>query len=287
MASPAERARRLWRRYGPAGVWRWARGSARRWRGARNFARKLWRDSTVIVRRRKRTREEIIKRLHHLRDRLVALDKLRIETRREIERAKRDGDAEEVERLRAKLDRVNDKDRALRKEQEGKRARRERNIAAAHQSIETRKWAFKARTIYARKFRRARRREQETGEVQYESWMANGHEGWNLTDRAKRLLAVAVVSFGLACTSITRSWGTGSHHEEVPTRGFDCAGARMTEFQRALRYGQIEGYAITDLLELFGPDNAACADNGQPYSMTEGSGIETLHDDHTHAFVYG
>jgi hypothetical protein len=145
------------------------------------------------------------------------------------------------------------------------------------------KWGVKRRTTLRAKIKRAKAERSP----QWQDWMANGHEGYNLTDRAKKLGAIAVVAYDLVITSITRSWGTGSHHESVPTRGFDCAGARMTEFQQDLRYGRIEGFELGDLLELFGPDNAACADNGAPYSMAEGSGIEQLHDNHTHAFVYG
>lgn len=117
-------------------------------------------------------------------------------------------------------------------------------------------------------------------------WQANGHEWSYLTDRAKQLLAIAVVNYDLVCTSIYRTWGTGSFHERKPTHGFDCAGSRMVEFQRDLRYGRIPGFALGDLLELFGPDNAACADNGAPYVMSEGSANENLHDNHVHAFVY-
>lgn len=114
----------------------------------------------------------------------------------------------------------------------------------------------------------------------------NGHEWWNLTPAAKQLLAFAVEDYGLVCTSITRDWGTGSHHEEIPTRGFDAAGVRMVEFQRDLRYGRIKGYPLSTLLELFGPDNAACADNGAATTLPEGSPNEELHDNHVHAFVY-
>jgi hypothetical protein len=145
------------------------------------------------------------------------------------------------------------------------------------------RWSVVKRTTVRRKLRKARQERKPKPEP----WQANGHEWWNLTDRAKQLLAIAVVSYDLACTSITRNWGTGSHHEYVPTRGFDCAGGRMTEFQRDLRYGRVEGFGLGDLLELFGPDNAACADNGAPYVMAEGSANENLHDNHVHAFVYG
>jgi len=144
------------------------------------------------------------------------------------------------------------------------------------------KWGAKRQTVLRRKLHEAKQEQSPTPAA----WQANGHEWHNLTDNAKRLLAVAVVAYDCYCTSITRDWGTGSHHEDVPTRGFDCAGARMTDFQRDLRYGRINGYSLGDLLELFGPDNAACADNGLPYSMAEGSGIEQLHDNHSHAFVY-
>jgi hypothetical protein len=163
---------------------------------------------------------------------------------------------------------------------------KKRRYARSKHRLERAKfWAAK-RTVYREKWQKAKERLETHGQAVYEPWMANGHEGYNLTSRAKELLVVAVIRYGLTCTSITRSWGTGSFHERIPTQGFDCAGARMVEFQRDLRAGRIGGYSIGDLLELFGPDNAACADNGAPYSMSEGSGIETLHDTHVHVFVY-
>jgi len=148
-------------------------------------------------------------------------------------------------------------------------------------------WNTKRITVLRRKLEKAREERDENNPPAPQSWHGNGHEWHNLTWNAKQLLAIAVVDYGLYCTSITRGWGTGSFHEDVPTRGFDCGGSRMVAFQQDLRYGRIEGYSLGDLLELFGPDNGACADNGNAYSMAEGSGLETLHDNHVHAFVYG
>ena len=146
-------------------------------------------------------------------------------------------------------------------------------------------WNLKRITILRRKLKKAQAEAQNNPPTP-QPWHGNGHEWHNLTWNAKVLLAISVVDYGNYCTSITRNWGTGSHHESIPTRGFDCAGAGMTRFQQDLRYGRIEGFSLGDLLELYGPDNAACADNGWPTTMPEGSSNETLHDNHTHAFVY-
>lgn len=146
-------------------------------------------------------------------------------------------------------------------------------------------WNTKRITTLRRKLKKAQA-EAETAAPTPQPWHGNGHEWHNLTWNAKQLLAIAVVRYGCYCTSITRSWGTGSHHESVPTRGFDCGGSRMTTFQTDLRYGKIEGYPLGELLELYGPINSACADNGIGIVMAEGSGNEQLHDNHVHSFVY-
>jgi hypothetical protein len=148
-------------------------------------------------------------------------------------------------------------------------------------------WNTKRITVLKRKLKKAKDEAAQGATPAPQSWHGNGHEWHNLTWNAKQLLAIAVVNYGCYCTSITRSWGTGSHHESVPTRGFDCGGSRMTTFQSDLRYGKIEGYPLGELLELYGPINAACADNGVGVVMAEGSGNESLHDNHVHAFVYG
>lgn len=142
------------------------------------------------------------------------------------------------------------------------------------------KFGVKRVTVLRKKIKEAKKQKHP----KFEPWMANGHEYWNLTEVAKSALAVAVVHYGLTCTSITRNWGTGSFHEQVPTRGFDCAGARMVEFQIALYNGNILDIQMGDILELFGPSNVHCIDNGRPAPQAEGSPNETLHDTHDHCF---
>lgn len=200
------------------------------------------------------------------------------ERREEDARAAREREVaaqKDLDREREAIKGEREKIKALRKERQHANER----VRILAQQI---KWWVKRRTILRKKIKRAKARR----EPKFEPWMANGHEYWNLTPRAQKLLAIAVVHYGLVCTSITRNWGTGSFHERVPTRGFDCAGKRMTEFQRDLYFEEIKGIEVEDILELFGPDNFACVDNGVRMTMAEGSGLETLHDNHVHIFLY-
>jgi hypothetical protein len=196
------------------------------------------------------------------------------EIHKELERESPDRDR--INKLRERVEELSE-----RAEASGKKAR---HHGTRIENLTSRiRWALARRTNLRKRIERKRAER----DPRPESWMANGHEFYNLTPKAKDLLAVAVIKYGLVCTSITRSWGTGSYHEDTPTHGFDCAGGRMITFQNDLRYGKIEGFPLGSILELFGPDNSACADNGAPYYLSEGSGLEQLHDNHVHAFVYG
>jgi hypothetical protein len=229
-----------------------------RLRGSEREEQRRKREQAESARRaRRRERERVFKEIHQ-----------------ELERESPDRDR--INRLRERVEELSE-----RAEASGRKARhhdtRVENLTSRI------RWALRRRTNLRKRIERKRAER----DPRPEPWMANGHEFYNLTPKAKDLLAIAVTKYGLACTSITRSWGTGSYHEDVPTHVFDCAGGRMIQFQNDLRYGKIEGFPLSSLLELFGPDNSACADNGAPYYMAEGSGLEQLHDNHVHAGTYG
>lgn len=116
----------------------------------------------------------------------------------------------------------------------------------------------------------------------FENSMTGSHEWWTLTPSAKAAVAIGVQVFGLWVSSTFRPETPGSHHGEDPTRGADLAGEweNMIAFQRWLYHNHLGA-----ILELFGPDNRLCADNGKPYPLSEGSFLEDLHDTHDHAFI--
>jgi hypothetical protein len=116
----------------------------------------------------------------------------------------------------------------------------------------------------------------------FENSMTGSHEYWTLTPAAKAAIAIGVIRFGLWVSSTYRPETPGSHHAEDPTRGADLAGEwdSMIAYQRWLYRNHLGA-----MLELYGPHNTLCADNGQPAPQAEGSFNENLHDSHDHVFL--
>jgi hypothetical protein len=130
----------------------------------------------------------------------------------------------------------------------------------------------------------SRRRKLGAGKVDvsdFRNEMTGSHEYWTLTPAAKAAIAIGVLRFGLWVSSTHRPETPGSHHAEDPTRGGDLAGEwdDMIRYQRWLYRNHLSA-----LLELYGPDNQLCADNGDPAPQAEGSFNENLHDSHDHVF---
>jgi hypothetical protein len=131
----------------------------------------------------------------------------------------------------------------------------------------------------------ARRRKLSAGKIDagdFRKSMTGSHEFHTLTNSAKAVIAIGVLKFGLWTSSTFRPETPGSHHAEDPTRGADLAGEwdAMVAFQRWLFENHLHA-----ILELYGPDNGLCADNGAPAPQAEGSFNEDLHDSHDHAFI--
>lgn len=155
---------------------------------------------------------------------------------------------------------------------------------AEHLPRRVRFWAAK-KTVYRRKWKRAKKRLEQDGKVGWEDWMANGRS-LNFTAAAKAEAAIAVVRFGLTVTSTYRATvipqsNPNSYHgpNVSPGKAVDVAGGRMTDYQRDV-YSRRRGDG--GLLELFGPDNGANLKYGQPISLGEGTFLEQLHDSHVH-----
>jgi hypothetical protein len=131
----------------------------------------------------------------------------------------------------------------------------------------------------------SRRRKLSAGKVDasdFKNEMTGSHEFHTLTRSAKAVVAIGILKFRLWVSSTYRPETPGSHHAENPTRGADLAGEwdDMVRFQRWLYENHLE-----HILELYGPDNQLCADNGVPAPQAEGSFNENLHDSHDHAFI--
>jgi hypothetical protein len=126
------------------------------------------------------------------------------------------------------------------------------------------------------------RRRDRVNVSNFNKEMTGLHEHWTLTPAAKAVVAIGVLKFGLWVSSTFRPETPGSHHAEDPTRGADLAGEwdDMVRFQRWLYENH-----LPHILELYGPDNRLCADNGRPAPQAEGSFNENLHDSHDHAFI--
>lgn len=160
-------------------------------------------------------------------------------------------------------------------------AKSKRNKAYATLKRSNAKLRFwtKKKTIYRKKLKAAKAKANPV----YESWMANGYDD-NITDGAKKFVAIGVVKFGCTVTSLRRTYvpaggSPTSWHLTDPGRAADLAGARMGRFQ-AYMYKGHQGDA--NCLELFGPVNDKCLKYGSAMVLIEGDALETLHDSHVH-----
>jgi hypothetical protein len=146
----------------------------------------------------------------------------------------------------------------------------------------------KKHTIYRRKYRAALKRQRERKKPKWEPWMANGRNA-NVNAAVKREVAIAVVKFGCAVSSLYRATvipqsNPNSYHgpNVNPGKAGDLVGGGMLAYQRDF-YKRRKGDPRA--LELFGPANSLWLKNGQPTSGAEGSFLEQLHDSHTHIAV--
>lgn len=153
-----------------------------------------------------------------------------------------------------------------------------------HLSERVKFWAAK-KTIYRRRWRRAKKHLNQTGKAKWEDWMANGHPT-NIVPAVKDELAIAVVKFGCVVTSTYRAYvipqsNPNSYHgpNVSPGKAGDVAGAKMVAYQEDV-YARRQG--DSNLLELFGPRNDRCLKYGQPLTLGEGTFLENLHDSHVH-----
>lgn len=127
------------------------------------------------------------------------------------------------------------------------------------------------------------------------SWddrMLNGHPG-NVTMAVKREVMRGVAA-GLVVTSTTDGVHTRTslHYPWIGGKGRAVDLGLLsrqvgTRRGRALlvRHQRRCARHPERYLEVFGPDNRACVKNRQPIVLTEGTGLEDLHDNHLHLGV--
>lgn len=166
-------------------------------------------------------------------------------------------------------------------------ARKKQQDAREHHRYNRAKFWAKKKTVYRRKWRRAKKHLAETGEAVWEDWMANGHP-LNFSRAAKAEAAIGVLQYGLTVTSTWRatvlpqSNPASFHGPNVnPGKAVDLAGPwdKMVEYQGGV-FNRRKG--DPKLLELFGPANALWLKYGQPTTGAEGTFLEDLHDSHVH-----
>jgi hypothetical protein len=282
------RLQRIHQREGLGGVWRATIGrGVKGWKTAVKWAGWNVRVASYMLGRAKRKREAAVEDLHRLADEIVDEHTKREKARAEIERELKRPDPNQikVDRLRREVrDRTAHIGR-LRKRVGEKRTQKAKAIAAAHHAAQRRKWAVKARTIYRRRLKKAKQRAEETGKAEWEPWMANGANA-NVVQAVKDEVAIAVVQFGCAVSSLWRSVvipqsNPSSYHgpNVNPGKAGDLVGDRMDEYQKDVHERR---RGDPDLLESFGPINGLCLKNGVPISLAEGTFLEQLHDSHEH-----
>lgn len=136
-------------------------------------------------------------------------------------------------------------------------------------------WSIKRRTILRKKIKKAKQ-----ASPRFEVWMANGCPTAGVHPKVLMLIAIGVVQFDLTCTATTN--GTHSpgsrHYSGLASDLASWTMSRMTAFQSYL-WNQSK----QPLYELIGPTNNQIILGGGRTALSEGSALETQHDNHTHA----
>jgi peptidoglycan hydrolase CwlO-like protein len=282
--------RRIYENQGAGGLWRWAKGhGAKRWHALTKWTKDRIRHLTLHLTATQKKREIASELIHQLADEITDAQHKRHEIKKNIEEAQSSptpNDAR-IEALRAKLAENNKHIESLHERLHSREVEKNKLLKHIDEVRSQRKWALKAHTIYRKKLREARKhaqqQQQPSGQPQYQSWMANGHDDY-VTQGVKNFIARGVVNYGLVCTSMRRTYvppggSTTSYHLQSPGKAGDIAGSRMTEFQLS-EYNRNHGYS--GCLELFGPDNAHNLKYGNTLYLAEGTALENLHDTHVH-----
>jgi hypothetical protein len=163
-------------------------------------------------------------------------------------------------------------------------ARRHERWNRAHHRADRAKWWAKKKTIYRRKWRKAKRHHKHTGQAPpYAAWMLNGHSS-DIDDDLKPVVAYVVVVRGQAITDTYDYSGhtpSSLHYPRndptPPQQGhaIDSAGPDMCGSMTATR----DQFGAAHFLELFGPCSWYIKNGAQFGGMFPG------HGDHQHSAV--
>jgi hypothetical protein len=122
----------------------------------------------------------------------------------------------------------------------------------------------------------------------FESWMANGHPT-NISTGTKAAIARGV-QHGLYTTSTTDGSShtpSSNHYSWNHPDGLGHAVDMGGTYSNMVAWQQSEANRGEDLRELIGPDNSLAYSGGTRYTTSEGSGLESAHDNHVHRALYG
>jgi DNA repair exonuclease SbcCD ATPase subunit len=178
-----------------AAAWRWATGHWRRWRALRNWARshgvnkrkdavrweKARKDDKADIERLRKERAELHDEIAHLRKEV------------EKENARKGGPRPgRLANLEGRIDEKQDEVKKLAKRIDTNWAEVEKAERQIKVARELAKGWFKRRTIYRKKYRKAKKNHRQNKPQGFESWMLNGHSG-NIDEDLKPIIVDLVV----------------------------------------------------------------------------------------------
>jgi len=262
-------------------VWRWAKGHPLRWKTLRDWAKAKQERAERELSESRAARDAASDDLHRLSDDAADVSERLADNKKKLEQAESQRDQGQVEELRKVRDGLQKRVAELKRRIESNETQHKGAIVKAHDAKEAEKAWIERKIIYRKRWEAAKKRFAEAGHVEWEDWMASGHDA-RVTDFVKDAMAWGVIGFDLVVTSLRRDFvppggSTTSYH--LSGQAGDIAGEKMSAYQSAV-YKRYDGKPAC--LELFGPQNAVCLKNGSPLTLVEGSALETLHDTHVH-----
>lgn len=248
--------------------------TAKRWNALKKWANDHVDIAGRLSRKNQRQREFHVKKANELSRQIKGLWNERKRVTRDIEeeQKKKNPDQQKLAHLRERRDNLLKRIKPLDKQKEEHKKQAKRDRKDANHAWQRRKGWIKYRTIYRRRWKAAKKRAKDTGEVRFESWMANGHQYSCLPATVKHVIAVGVIKYDQVVTSTTGgTHAPGSFHYSCDA--VDMAGpySQMCAHQNwiAQTYGP-------SCLELFGP-----VDYYYKYGVRY-SGQFPAHEDHNH-----
>jgi regulator of replication initiation timing len=281
-----KRIREAYKRDKLAGVWNVIKGQgAKGWDAARHWSR----TRVELARKSVNAAQNELEQIRQAKARKVAeRHKLNQEIghlKEELqhERARPTPDQTRIDRLLVRLNTAQDALAKVKASIKDLRKRQVRVFDRKNNRIDQVQFWIKRNTIYARKYRAAKKRNrerQDNGQPKFEPYMANGYRYQGCTQGVLNFVARAVVIDGNYTTSMYRDYvppggSTTSHH--LFGRAADVGPSLKTQDREfKLNLGN------SNCLEFYGPNNSQNLRYGAQLSQAEGSPNEQLHDTHNH-----